>query len=245
MSNVRDFISHIRKTGIAKSNRYDVVLSIPASIRSKVDSNEQASINLSAQSVNIPGYNVAIQEAIHQNSTRKVIYDKSEGEFDITFLCTGDHAEKKFFDKWKKSIFLSDHTIEYYDNYVSDAVVTLLDENDRIVYSVNITECYPATVGAVSVDRTSRDAVLTFNVVFNFRKVQPVVNDQPTSTVNDEKDSVIIPSAPASMPTTNNDFVARVMSVIGSNDSTLWPYIRNNTISSNPDIANAIEDIQL
>ena len=245
MSNVRDFISHIKKTGIAKSNRYDVVLSVPNSIRSKVDSTEPTSINLSAQSANIPGYNVAIQEAIHQNSTRKVIYDKSEGEFDVTFLCTGDHAEKKFFDKWKKSIFLSDHTIEYYDNYISDAVVTLLDENDKVVYSVNITECYPATVGAVAVDRTARDAVLTFNVVFNFRKVQPASNDQPVNTVSNEKDSVAIPTTSTFMPTTDNDFVARVMNVIGSNDSTLWPYIHNNTLISNPDIANAIEDIQL
>lgn len=176
MLKAQDFIAYVKKYGVAKQNRFNIILTVPDEVSKKIGitgaSSTLSGISLMAQQVNIPGYNVAIQEAVHQNSTRKVIYDKSEGEFDITFICSGNMFEKRLFDAWKKTIFREDHTVQYYDDYISEITVQQLNEKDEIVYETTITECYPSTVGQLSLDRSARDSTQSLNVVFYFRKVK-------------------------------------------------------------------------
>jgi hypothetical protein len=229
MLKARDFIAYVKKYGVAKQNRFNIVLTVPDEVSKKIGitsaSSTLSGISLMAQQVNIPGYNVAIQEAVHQNSTRKVIYDKSEGEFDITFVCSGSMFEKKLFDAWKKTIFREDHTVQYYDDYISEITVQQLNEQDQVVYETTITECYPSTVGQLSLDRSARDSVQTLNVVFYFRKVK---GDDAEGL-----STIAIPSIPSSQIDTQVNSATGYSSQHNVNDGTKFTTDYLNVLGDN------------
>ena len=263
MLKAQDFIAYVKKYGIAKPNRFNIVLTVPKSVYKKIGAEQNSStmilsgISLMAQQVNIPGYNVAVQEAIHQNSTRKIIYDKSEGEFDITFICSGNHFEKKLFDLWKKVIFRPDHTIEYYDEYISDITVQQLNEQDKVIYETTITECYPSTVGQISLDRSARDTQQTLNVVFNFRKVKGEDGEglSNISIPKIDRKEILFPEKNNNYDGYSsqhdlgygNKFATNYMNVIGNNldDNDVQNIIKNtiSTLDDNQDISSFLEGI--
>lgn len=188
-----DFVSFVQSNGLQRVNRWHVHLVVPDIVQSEyadlkkkteVDDSEYSSeqrdsglgardiertLSLMAVNVDVPGVSVSNAE-MHVGTTRKIAYDKSTGDINITFRCSGAMNERKLFDAWIKKIFKSDHSVEFYDNYIGDIKIECLSVNDDITYSCSLNEAYPATITDLNLDRQAMDSFLEFQVTFNYRK---------------------------------------------------------------------------
>lgn len=197
-----DFVSHIKRYGVASPNRFDINIHLPEALNDLVMAStsnlyseaentfpedpstlNSRALSLMAQSVTLPGYNTSFVESQMNETSRKIPYAKSWGEFDVTFLCSADMREKKIFDAWQKYIFKPNHTQEYYDNIISDIVVGVNSKSayeetyHSTAYRMRVLEAYPLTVTPVTLDRTQTNAVMTFQVTFAFWKIERMEDD--------------------------------------------------------------------
>ncbi len=198
MNDINDFINYVKQAGIQRTNRYQIIMNIPDTVmarygdlvdqvknnqpgynaenleaQSQVSSSADLSktLSLMALDTNTPGYNVSAVD-MKIGTTRKVAYDKSTGDFHVTFRCSGDMSEKKLFDAWRNQMFRSDHSTAFYDDYVSEAIQILtLDLAGNVTYQTTLSEAYPAIITELNMNAEEANVVMTFQVTFNYRKM--------------------------------------------------------------------------
>lgn len=199
MLSITDFVTHVKKEGLQRSNRFQLIISIPDKVMSQLgdlvteinkspsgypdDGNKSSSsdvartLSLMAADVNTPGYNVSSVE-MHVGTTRKIAYDKSTGDFNVTFRCSGNMTEKKLFDAWIKFMFRPDHAVSFYEDYVSPKIkVMTLDYEGNVTYECAVSEAYPSVITELNLNTEQSDAILDFQVTFNYRKLYNVDED--------------------------------------------------------------------
>lgn len=195
MLDIQDFLAHIGKYGIARDNRFDFVLdTLPTGLMTNlstlgIDSNAtNKGLSIMVKSISEPGINFSTVERNDNSLTRKVAYDRSFGDLDVVFICSANMYEKKLFDEWKNLIFKKNKMVEYYDNYITNATFQIRTQSSDyfdIAYRVKIKELYPVTVTPISVDKTTENQILTFQVTFVIRDItedSPEYEDTTSST---------------------------------------------------------------
>lgn len=200
---IEQFIAHISRAGVARPNRFRITINTPTSLSQEIarlnrDSvfdqkkslgtekrrlegvkDAEGAICIMAQNVSLPGWSASTVEHAHGATSRKVPYDKTQGEFDSSILCSGNMIEKRLIDAWYTHIFRPDHTVAYYDDIIGHIRVEMLNEMDEVVYSVDYTECYPLTVTPTSLDRTTQNTTATFQVTWCYHKMHASDEDYP------------------------------------------------------------------
>lgn len=185
---LQQFVNLVKTKDVQRSNRYAVEIAVPEAVITKFNSeynNEPiaARLNLTAKDTSIPGYSAAASE-IHIGFTTYVAYEKANGDFSITFLCAGDMMEHKLFMIWKDTIFKDDHSVAFYDDYITDKIhIRLKDRMDNDSRHCVVTEAWPATVTDVVVNREERDMSSSFQVTFKYRKLKSM--DKASATTGD------------------------------------------------------------
>ncbi len=193
---IQDFLAHIKRDGIQKNNTWHIHITVPQLVlaTNKVlfektkeilksrdlpsmytagatlgGLNIERTISLMATNVDIPGTNVSYAE-MHVGTTRRIAFDKSTGDLNVTFRCSGPLYERKLFEAWVKAIFKKDHSVEYYSNYIGNVNIQCLSPNNEITYDCDLDEVYPLVITDLNLDRTQTDQVLEFQVTFAYRK---------------------------------------------------------------------------
>lgn len=196
MLTLTDFIAHIKANSIARSNRYDIVFSLPPALLAvladgasmapspSVGSNTLSPVSngnpvgsgrimsLSCLTADIPARSTATADQGYGNYQRRVAYDRGLGEFTTTFIITGKMDEKRLFDAWHSIIFQeSNHRISYYDDYNSSIDVQCLDNADKMIYHFELTEAWPVAVSSLRLDRTSTNQQMLMDVTWAYHKM--------------------------------------------------------------------------
>lgn len=218
VSALTDFLNYIKKNNIARPNRFKITFNIPdamsAAPAGSVDTSagEQymqivgdlksligdSSLNQTSNDiamtclmVDMPSKQNSVTDVRYGTYARRVVNGRSYGEVGMTFLVTGNYAEKKFFDHWLNIINDESNTsVEFYDNYVSSVKVDCLDLQDNIVYTFTLDEAYPISIGAIRMDRTSQNSQMVLDVQWTFFRV---VFDDDTRSLSDPQSGDGIP----------------------------------------------------
>jgi hypothetical protein len=144
-----DFTSKVKTEGLAKSNRYVVVMTLPP-ILAGIPGVAQA-MALYTTEVQIPG--VAI-EGTAVNTGLHTILNPTTLNFDpcnISFYDDGDFVLKQFFDVWVSNIInFDDKVISWKDDYVATMEIHRLDEQNNMKYKIKLHEVFPVSIGAQS-----------------------------------------------------------------------------------------------
>lgn len=179
MSALKQFQALVKKVGVQTPNRFGVELKIPPNVlslfRERFNVDIQERINLWATDSNIPGFSATTSEN-HVGHTRHHAVTKSENDYTITFLCAGDMMEHNLFQTWKDVIFPKDHSVAFYDNYISDKISMFTkNRTDQKSKEVSLYEAWPTIVTDIQTNMASRDEFSTFQVTFKFRKQYQVI----------------------------------------------------------------------
>jgi len=79
-------------------------------------------------------------------------------------------SERVFFENWQRQAF-NEKTwnIGYYNDYVGEIQIFVLDKQDKRRYGIKLWEVFPKTIGANQLAYDANDTLMLTNVSFSFR----------------------------------------------------------------------------
>ena len=176
--NISDFVSQIGG-GLARTNRFDVVITTPSSvdIEGLIPGQELAML---CEQVQLPGLTINTTPIRTYGEVRETPYEFNYEPINMSFYVDNKMGVKILFDKWIKSIQdPTSRTFTYYQDYICpqlDIYVQDTLDNDR--YMVRLFEAYPKSVGAVQMDYASKDIMkVTVQMMFKYWRASEEVFD--------------------------------------------------------------------
>mgnify|MGYP001571482611 CR=1 FL=1 len=133
MMNVEAFKANMYM-GIAKPNRYDVLISSPTRGFSP-------EIGMVAEEAMLPGKSLATRTMGLYGPTRKNPYQEVNTDLQITFICSSDMWERKWVEEWmRKVVNPKSGYFGYYNDYISQIIIRQQDELGFTTYEGVATE---------------------------------------------------------------------------------------------------------
>lgn len=178
MFNIRDFSSHINRTGTVQTNKFYVEIASPNIF---APSEIQRTIKYRASSVRIPGVNLDVLNSYRYGvgPNEKFPTNVNFQDVSISFIDTGNIDLWKYFYSWMNGIF--DYTgssggsqpsykTEYKDYYATDLFIYVMDNSGKLVNVVGLKEAYPIGLDNVGLSWSDNNKLYEFNVNFTFRE---------------------------------------------------------------------------
>jgi hypothetical protein len=181
MSTLNDFIAQVKTIGMARTNRFRVILTPPSKLP-QLGVEGLKNILLFCDQVQIPGLNLATIQNRTYGEFREVPYEKLYGDIQMSFYVDNNLTVKGLFDDWMNLIQSpGSRNFEYYDNYTSSMQIEVLDTNDRLRHRTYIYEAYPKTISPIQMDYASKDVMkLQVNMQYKYWKSENFeVYDEP------------------------------------------------------------------
>ena len=209
--NLDGFRSEVLKRGLARNNRFEVVIPTPRGLASSVEDSRFTS--MMAESTNFPPLNVGVvSQRIFGPSYQRPKYLEFGGDnIVINFLVDQDMSVKKFFEDWIELIIEPNtYFVGYQDEYKVDFDIHQLDEADNKVYTVSIIDAFPRSLNIMDLYNTNTNSFHRLAVGFAYRYWS-------SKGKYEGKDPVIIPNKifreemeknnkKSAYPTTNNNW---------------------------------------
>jgi hypothetical protein len=167
-ASLNDFISQIKKDGLARQNRFTVTIGNLSLGNNKVTIDGKI-VTLFCEQALLPSLSLSSQGVKSYGESREVVYDRNFESITLTFLVDKNMEVKKYFDMWIDTI-ISPNTrnASYYDTYCKDITILVQDTKDNNVYETVLREAYPKTIGAISLDYNNKD-IMKLQVTFNYK----------------------------------------------------------------------------
>lgn len=152
-------------TKLARANLFRVLITPPAALGQQVS----REILFNCSNASFPslimdvGMTKQTPELPHEFAIRKSYPIQS-----MTFYASEDHRERKFFAKWFDLISPDENDLlEYYDNYVGQAVITQLNRKLEETHTVTLERIFPKQVGPIEFNYNNNDQIAQFMVEFS------------------------------------------------------------------------------
>lgn len=190
---LNEFISKVKSTGLAKTNRYKVNITSPISMRPFMGSSRL--ISLFCEETSLPGLNIATTQHNVMGEHRQFPYMKNYDNVSMTFYIDNDFEVKGFFDNWLK--YISDDSSKitsYYSDYISPTIEidVLPMGSESPTHTVILHEAYPKAISSMMLSANSRDvAKVTVSMNYKYHTVVEYV-DRYSLSIGDTVDSMLI-----------------------------------------------------
>lgn len=169
MSTLNEFIAAIKTEGLAKTNRYIAKIGIPGLLNGQFHSTTLRKLEFYCEATQLPGMSISTQQSRMFGEFREMPYERLFDNITLTFLVDNTLDTKAFFDTWINSIQdPAKRTFNYYNDYISDIDIEVLDTDDSPRYVVTLFECYPKSISSIQLDYNSKD-IMKLQVSINYR----------------------------------------------------------------------------
>jgi len=197
-SQTQEYIAYLLKYGVARSNRFQVLIPLPNELQKRVANLQQQKtsswfsgdiisnissfvggssneitrgLNLMIEQTEIPGKNLTTTDIKYNGDFYRQAYAIVYGMLPFTFRVSRDMYEKNLIDEWMNLIVNPrTHEVTYMDDYVVDVVVNQLDEQDNIVYSVVLKDCFPTMCNPLTSSNEEMNTTHKLMCMFSYRR---------------------------------------------------------------------------
>lgn len=173
MSTLREFVAAVKTQGLMPSNRFKVEFAPPGTVLNAPSGTsyrpDLRKIMLYCDTAQLPGMSISTTQARTYGEFREMPYERLFDNINLTFYIDRTMDTKSLFDTWIHSIQNpASRQLAYYDDYITDMTIYVLDKSEKTQYSVKLYECYPKSVGAIQLDYAAKD-VMKLQVSINYR----------------------------------------------------------------------------
>lgn len=158
----------IKRGGIARTNRFNVIMTPPSQALINIDIgvilsslarndfnknqlvNDPRTLSLICESATIPSLEIGVQTDINTDTySSKRAISKTFGNVDFSFLVTNDFYVKRMFDDWVDMIIDENYRLGYKDEYTCDVTIQQLNLENEPIYGVTLYNAFPTSIGAM------------------------------------------------------------------------------------------------
>ena len=137
----------------------------------------QRGLRAYVDSVDMPGRNLDTVDLKIYGPKRQIVNGHSfSGEITMSVYCDKYLRQRSFFEMWQKAAFdQGTNNVHFYDEYTGGLRIYQLgafagnQDRDRICYGVELFECFPKTISAVSYGHNQYDQIQKISVTLAFR----------------------------------------------------------------------------
>lgn len=166
---LNEFISKVKSTGLAKTNRYRVTIATPPLMTGFMNSGRL--ITLFCESTSLPGLIIRTTEQRIMGEMREFPYIKQYDNITLSFYIDNNFEVKGFFDNWLNSVSNTQNKItSYYKDYIAPTVLieVLPMDSEVSTYSITLHEAYPKGISPIQLSADSRD-IAKIGVSLNYK----------------------------------------------------------------------------
>ena len=198
---LNEFISKVKSTGLAKTNRYKVNITPPIMMRSLMASNRL--ISLFCEETALPGLKIATTEHNVMGEHRQFPYMKNYDNVSMSFYIDNNFEVKGFFDNWLKCISDDSNKItSYYSDYISPTVeINVLPMGSEMsTHTVILHEAYPKAISNIELSASSRDVVkVTISMNYKYHTVVEYA-DRYSISVDETPEPILVVPPDSTQP---------------------------------------------
>ena len=167
--------------GYALPNRFEVLILSPPKRGGGITINPYAgsernsdarAVSLRCESIQLPGRNLnTLTDLNIYGPTREIVDGVTYAEdIAMTFQASSGLNERVFFEEWQKQAF-NENTwnVGYYNDYVSEVHIYLLDRKDQRRYGIKLMEAFPKTIEGTDLNQGANNEIIKTSVSFSFR----------------------------------------------------------------------------
>lgn len=201
MANIKEYISQIAKYGLAPTNRFQVIIPLPDSLRTLTTNISQRktespfgkelldhinsfagsgleitkNFELMIKQADLPGKSITTSDVKYNGDFHKVGFSNVYEDLNIVFNVSQDMYEMNIIDEWMELVFNPiTHEISYLDDYVTNITINQLDRQDNIVYSIVLKDAYPILCSGVPISNDDQNTLMSLSVTFAYKRWERV-----------------------------------------------------------------------
>ena len=174
-SNINEIFSSVIATGLAYSNRFEVLINYPPAFTSMgIDSARQLAVRCDA--ITVPGRGFSTTPYRFYGPARNMPYEPLySGELTMSVIVSDDLRERAFFEAWMNAVCSqNDYKFNYYDQYTAPLVISVLDRSSAVKYQILVEEAYPKAIGDIQLAYDKNDEFVRQDITIAYRKYSPV-----------------------------------------------------------------------
>jgi len=226
-----DFVSYVKKDGLARQNRFMIDISVPQAMVEY----QYWPILLLCKGVSLPSVNVSSQPVRLTGEVFEAPYDRVFSGCAMSFYVDRKMSVKMFFDVWINKIQNTNTRIMgYYGDFVAPKItITILDKSEfNAPYQIELFRAYPKSIGTVMLDQTATDMML-LDVQFEYQYYR-TIGEVGDRVVTSDEPGRATPITQTVVSSLNNKAQNILMRYYGETPtSTLTPMIQqSNTLVS-------------
>ena len=161
MANMDKFIANIKKGGLSRGNRYELLITAPsiAALANFADNNGTEQLRYRVATVGLPSKSIATSETKIYGPVRLAPYQITYDQLSFSIYLSDDFRERQYFEDWMHYVVDYDtHRIRYYKDYsASDMQLLVMDETNKVTNTYVFEESYPLSVGEVSMSYSNEE----------------------------------------------------------------------------------------
>lgn len=193
---IYDFLANF-SNGVAKPTKYRLEFKLPKGVSGSSTSdadtavlsgnirsaeltlNKQGSTAIKCHTMTLPPRMFQTHEVKYNNSSFKLPYGVTYEPVTFTFYSSATLDTVRYFDIWQSAIMnYSNNTMNFFDEYVSDIDIYILNDEGNDVYGVTMFDAYPLGKAAVEYSYSASNTVLNVSVTFAYRYFLPMESTQ-------------------------------------------------------------------
>lgn len=185
------FYSDLFRSGLARPNRFEVIITPPVSSDSLLHSQGLLRhLTISCESVELPSNVIStIDYKVNGLMPQSLPYSFSYGgTLDITFRLSEDYKERNFLLAWQNLIYTPVVGFKYYNEYQGTIVVRPLtyhqSQGEESNQEFVLYNCFPTTVQNLSYDQGMGNSYLKQTASFSFYYIETRKISVATSNKN-------------------------------------------------------------
>lgn len=184
---IADFISSL-SGGIAKPNRYTILLRPPFEVMGSILSGGNTSLQkilMYCDSTQLPGVNLNTNQVRTFGEVREMPYEINYEPITLSFYVDVGMNVKKLFDNWIMYTNIREtRKFRYYNEYVTDMSIFVQDNAEKTRYEVKFYEVYPKTVSAITMDYAAKDLMkMQVTLMFKYWRSYQVDNSAAAESI--------------------------------------------------------------
>jgi hypothetical protein len=165
--------------GMARTNRFSVVMSMPAFLADD-GITPFRNLLLFCDQATLPGLQVNTTPIRIFGEVRETPTEYNYEPITLSFYVDQTMHIKAWFDAWIKNLqYGNERTFRYYDNYICPQMQILVQDTlDQSRYQVNLYEVWPKNVGSIQLDYASKD-IMKLSVTLQYKYWDYTTVDAP------------------------------------------------------------------
>jgi hypothetical protein len=171
---LKRFQAEVRKRGLAKQNRFEIVFPTPAGLRTVFPDTQI--VNMFCESTSLPPQNISVrtQRIYGPVYQRPVSADYGGEGITMTFLLDQQMDIKALFDAWLGIVVdPKQYFVHYQNDYVVPIEIRQLNENDEVTYSAELEDAFPRNYTLLELNQGATNSFHKLSVTFVYRRWAP------------------------------------------------------------------------